>query len=191
MSEPYVARMSALEPACEWRITPDGLWLRKRTEPPVPAELVPWEIVTAVRLRDASSEARDLYVCEITLSTRHVHVIPSSSFVSFATFEQQGPAYRAFLRELHAFLPPRAPGCTFHRGDAPSMRIFHALMLLLGAAGLVFIVWIGTQSADGIEWSRLLLLVPLVLLGLAQFKANRSGTYDPRELPAEVMPGEQ
>lgn len=191
MSAPYVARMSALEPAREWRITPDGLLLRKLTEPPEPAELVPWEIVTAVRLRDSTTESRLLYVCELTLATRRVHTIPSSSYESFATFAEQGPAYRAFLRELHDVLPQRAPTCAFQRGDAPSMRVFNALMLLVGAAGLVFIIWIGLQSGDGIDWSRLLLLVPLILLGLAQFYANRSGTYDPRELPPEVLPGDR
>lgn len=189
---PYVTRYSAVEDTCEWRLTDEALELRTLAAEPRPPELVPWEFITQVRLREISSEARNLRVCELTLRNGRVLTIPDNSYVSFATFREQHAEFHAFLRQLHDRLAPRAPTCRFVRGDAPAWRAFNALMLLVGAAGLIFIVWLGRQSAGGISWATVVSLGLLLLVAGAQFGTSKERSYAPDRLPADFGgPSEQ
>lgn len=182
---PFVTRFSALEAPCEWRLVEDGLQLRTLGESPGLPDLVPWEFVTQVRLRDSSSGSRPLRVCELTLRNGRVLRVPSSSYESFATFRDDDRPFREFLQALHAELARRTPECRFVAGDDTGWRWFNALMLLVGLAGLAFIVWLGFQSADGIAWSRVIALGLLLLVAVAQFGANRPRPYSLTQLPEE------
>lgn len=184
----FTSRRSVLESAYEWTVTPDGLLRRELTEQPKPAELLPWEWFTEMRLRDRRSGQRgNLYECALRLVDGRELVIPSESYVSIATFDDRAAGYLAFVTELHAVLPERAPQCRFRRGNSAPMQALQALILLTALGGVAFIGWILWTSEAG-SWSSLLALLLLLPVAFGQFRANRGGTYDPHQPPPEVLP---
>lgn len=182
----YAFRPRAIGSGAVFRLTPHSLeWNIGGI-----AGRAAYPMITMVRLgfRPNNFGARR-FIAEIWPRNGSRVEIASASYRSLVATDDQGPAYRVFIEELHRRIAAAGADCRFEAGFAPwrwwpmaAVGVFTALALLYVAASTI-------TSADvtgGLLIAGFILLfgwqmVPLVL-------RNRPRSYDPRQIPPEVMP---
>ena len=116
--------------------------------------------------------------------------IASASNRSLVATEDHGPAYGAFIRELHRRIAAAGGECRFEAGVAAWRWWPMAAVGLATALGFGFIAFSAITGGD-LGASALILgligllgwqMVPLIL-------RNRPRRYDPRLIPGDVLPG--
>lgn len=115
--------------------------------------------------------------------------IASTSYRSMVAMDDQSPAFNAFMRELHRRIADSGADCSFAAGFAAWRWWPMAAVGVLTALALVY-VSIHTIAGGDLASGALVLgfivlftwqLLPLIL-------RNRPRTYDPRNIPDDVLP---
>ena len=115
--------------------------------------------------------------------------IASTSYRSMVAMDNQSPAFNAFMRELHRRIADSGADCSFAAGFAAWRWWPMAAVGVLTALALVY-VSIHTIAGGDLASGALVLgfivlftwqLLPLIL-------RNRPRTYDPRNIPDDVLP---
>ncbi|HEX5778049.1 MAG TPA: hypothetical protein VFY21_04350 [Xanthobacteraceae bacterium] len=115
--------------------------------------------------------------------------IVSASYKSPVAMEDQGPAYRAFIRELHKRVGESGGDCRFEAGFA-AWRWWP--MVAISAAAAVTIAYLAIQTVAAGNVNPVLLVVGFAALFAWQMwpliMRNRPERYDPRHIPDRVLP---
>jgi hypothetical protein len=116
--------------------------------------------------------------------------IASTSTRSLVASEDHGPAYNAFIRDLHERIARSGANCQFEAGYAAWRWWPMATVGAVTVLGLGYVILRAVVSGDFRTGS--LLLAMLGLLGwqmLPLVLRNRPRRYDPRYIPDDVLPG--
>lgn len=151
---------------------------------------VPYPMIATVRLgyRPSNFGSRR-YIAEIWPRKGAKLEIASASYKSPVALEDQGPAYRAFMGELHRRIAASGADCRFEAGFAPWRWWPMAALAAVTAAALIYV---GARTlASGDLSSTLLVAAFMVLFGWQMWPLvtrNRPQRYDPRHIPEQVLP---
>jgi hypothetical protein len=116
--------------------------------------------------------------------------IASTSSRSLVATEDQGPAYRAFVRELHRRIAAAGGECRFESGFA-AWRWWP--MAAIGVATVIGFAFITVRTIASADLAAAALM--LALLGLLGWQTaplilrNRPQRYEPGRIPDDVLPG--
>ncbi len=115
--------------------------------------------------------------------------IASASYKSPVAMEDQGPAYRAFILELHKRVGESGGDCRFEAGFA-AWRWWP--MVAISAAAAVTIVFLAIQTIAAGNMNPVLLIVGFAALFAWQMwpliTRNRPERYDFQHIPERVLP---
>jgi hypothetical protein len=115
--------------------------------------------------------------------------IASASYRSVVSMDDQGPAYNAFIEQLHRRLASAGGDCRFEAGF-PAWRWWPMLVVAI-VAGLA-LCYVAIQSVGSGDFSAAVLVAGFILLFVWQVAPlvwrNRPRRYDPRTIPPEVLP---
>jgi hypothetical protein len=115
--------------------------------------------------------------------------IASASYKSPVAMQDQGPAYRAFILELHKRVAESGGDCRFEAGFAV-WRWWP--MMAISAAAAVAIVYLAIQMIAAGNLNPVLLVVGFAALFTWQMwpliTRNRPERYDSRYIPERVLP---
>jgi hypothetical protein len=150
----------------------------------------PYPMIARVRLgyRPSNFGGRR-YVAEIWPRNSAKIEVASSSFKSMVAMEDQGPAYRSFVTELHRRIATSGGDCRFEAGFA-AWRWYP--MVAISAAAAVALVYLAVTTFANGEFSAGLLV--LAFIGLFAWQMgplilrNQPRRYDPLHIPAQVLP---
>jgi hypothetical protein len=151
---------------------------------------VPYPMIAMVRLGFRPSNfGNRRYIAEIWPRKGSKFEIASASYKSMVSMEDQGPAYRAFIGELHQRIAASGGDCRFEAGFA-AWRWWPMVAVSLATA--IALVYVGvTTFANGDSGASLLVAA---FMGLFAWQIwplisrNRPGRYDPRHIPEHVLP---
>ena len=115
--------------------------------------------------------------------------LASSSYKSVVLMEEQGPAYNAFVRELHRRIVDARGDCRFDGGFA-AWRWWP--MAAVGVGGTLGLAYFALQTLASGDWSGMLLVAAFTALFVWQVgplvTRNRPRSYDPRQIPEDLLP---
>jgi hypothetical protein len=115
--------------------------------------------------------------------------IASASYKSMVSMEDQGPAYRAFIGELHRRIAESGGDCRFEAGFAAWRWWPMAAIALATAVALVYVAV--TTLANGDNGAALLIIGFMGLFSWQMWpliSRNRPERYDPHHIPEQVLP---
>lgn len=118
-------------------------------------------------------------------------LIGSASRTSLTAVSDQGPAYAAFVRALHARLAEAGRDVSYRAGYAPWRWWLMTALAVIAVLGLVAVVM--ATLLTGAWLVAAVLLVLLLFMGepmANQLVRNRPGSYRPDALPSRLMPKE-
>lgn len=183
----YHARLNVLESEHTYRLAPDALVIDHGDG--APPEVVRFEDVSQVRLRYFPTRfQRNRFECVLTVPYRGQFRIGSEFCRGVMDFEDRGPEYRAFVRELCPRLADQGGGTRFLSGR-PVWALIAESSFLLAMVALLAVALVLVGGLFGLlPWMRVgLLAVSLPLLWL-YYRRNRPGTFAPRDIPADLLP---
>jgi hypothetical protein len=150
----------------------------------------PYPMIGRVRLgyRPTNFGARR-FMAEIWPRNSAKIEIASSSYKSIAAMEDQGPAYRDFIAELHRRIAAAESDCRFEAGFA-AWR-WYPMMAVTAVAAAALIYLAVTTFANG-EFAAGVLVLAFIGLFAWQMAPlilrNRPQSYDPLRIPDQVLP---
>ncbi|MEQ1755796.1 MAG: hypothetical protein ABL973_16865 [Micropepsaceae bacterium] len=171
-------------------LQPEGIQVSRQGQP---RALLSWAKIGRVRLSYEPSRYQDsLYLCRIYAKghSRPFVAISSTSYRSILNFEENLPAYRALVLDLHKRLLAQNTGIAFQAGVSRFSFWANAILVTVTAISFaVFLLTIGQEVTWGwLAWTKLAVAMSLVPLTWAWFKANRPRPYDPHAIPPELLP---
>lgn len=125
----------------------------------------------------------DAYLCTIKSNEGGELILSSQHYKGIASFEDRAKDYSEFVRALHADLAQHK--VLFSKGL--NSFSYWGSMLAFILVGLV-IALIGLTALFPYGIFTLLVLVYLFFRLKKHFKINKPGVYDPKEIPAELLP---
>jgi hypothetical protein len=125
----------------------------------------------------------DAYLCtlkskngkEITLSSQH--------FAGFASFENRDATYKPFIEELHMRL------AKFPIEFSKGINVFIywlSMVFFIGAGAVILLISLFALIPYGIF--TIAVMIFLFFRLRKHFKKNKSGKYDPKQIPVELLP---
>jgi hypothetical protein len=115
--------------------------------------------------------------------------IASASYKSMVSMEDQGPAYRAFIGELHRRIAESGGDCRFEAGFA-AWRWWP--MVAVAAATAVALVYVAATTIASGDFGAAALIVGFMGLFAWQMWPliwrNRPMRYGPNQIPEQVLP---
>jgi hypothetical protein len=186
----YTYRRSYFEKTKTIAVEGDLLTVTEEGKPPISA---PLKDIVRVRIAYEPTRAQDtLYTLHLWKRghSKPMAIVHSASFRGFMSFEDQGPAYREFAKELHEKLRS-ARGATVFEAGVGAVKywlntIFMFAMLALMA---VVLLTIGQEIEwGGLIYVKLTIIAAMLPLGVAWVLRNRPRPYDPAHIPPELMP---
>jgi hypothetical protein len=151
---------------------------------------VAYPMITMVRLgfRPNNFGARR-FIAEIWSSNGSKVEIASSSYRSLVATDDQGPAYRTFIEELHRRIAASGGECRFEAGFAAWRWWPMAAVGIFTAGALLYVAASTIRTAD---MTGGLLIAGFILLFAWQMTPlilrNFPRRYDPQHIPPDVMP---
>jgi hypothetical protein len=150
----------------------------------------PYPMIKRVRLgyRPTNFGARR-FMAEIWPRNSAKIEIASASYKSIAAMEDQGPAYRVFIAELHRRIAASGGDCRFEAGFA-AWRWYP--MVAISAAAAAALVYLAVSTFANGEFAAGVLVV--VFIGLFAWQMgplilrNRPQRYNPAHIPEQVLP---
>lgn len=109
-------------------------------------------------------------------------------YLGIADFEDRSQPYRDFITTLHARIIANQPSCIYSSGSSPAGYWLNAIflggiMLLLLALGILMFT-----SIPMISIVKLAIFAFFLPRAWSWFKKNKPRRYDPRQIPADVLP---
>lgn len=151
---------------------------------------IAYPMIAAIRLGYRPSNlGSSRFIAEIRPRSGAKIEIASASYKSPVAMEDQGPAYRAFILELHKRVAESGGDCRFEAGFA-MWRWWP--MVAISAAAAIAIVYLAIQTIAAGNMNPVLLVVGFAALFAWQMwpliNRNRPERYDPRHIPERVLP---
>lgn len=185
----YQARLNVLEGERTYRLAPEALVIDHGDG--APPEVVRFEDISQVRLRYFPTRAQwNRFECRVTIPFRGELRIGSQHYRGVMDFEDRGPQYRTFVRELCRRLADAGAPTRFLTGPPVGVLLAEGVFLLVMLALLAAILVVVGGVVGLLPWIRLAVLVLFVPLLWLYFRRNRPGSFDPRDIPALFLPPE-
>lgn len=183
----YRCRSGVLERETTWTLTGDAL---ERGEANAPPQRLPYGDIAEVRLiYDPTRFDTQRHRCTITGANRRRATITSTSYLSVGEFEDRGPAYAAFIRELIRRIAVVTPRCRFRAGKRPwvffAEHLFLLAMLLLLVAVLAMV---GEWSLPTLVSVKLAVIAGYLPIAYQYAKRNWPRAFTAGQVPPEVLP---
>lgn len=192
MSEPLPVRATYFEKPRTCRIDGGRLIVTPVVQPggPLPAPVViPLADVVAVRLSHYPARFQfNRFRCTVTTRAGATHTISNTFWAGPITEKDFSAEYRAFVTALCRSVATASPEARFLRGRARATLIVENGVLALLFAALIG-VWVWLRP--GLRWFQILnlaLIIAYAPLAVLSWRKNRSGVFDPRAVPPEIMP---
>jgi hypothetical protein len=150
----------------------------------------PYPMIAMVRLGYRPSNfGNRRFIAEIWPRKGAKLEIASASYKSMVSMEDQGPAYRAFIGELHWRIAASGGDCRFEAGFA-AWRWWP--MVAVAAATAVALVYVAATTVANGDFGASALIVGFMGLFVWQMwpliSRNRPMRYDPDHIPEQVLP---
>ena len=185
----YRARLNVLEGERTYRLAPEALVIDHGDG--APPEVVRFEDVSEVRLRYFPTRSQwNRFECLLTAPGRRWFRIGSEYYRGVMHFEDRGPEYRAFVRELCLRVADAGAPTRFVTGRPMWVLMAESAFLLsmVGFLAAILVLVGGVVGAlPGMRIGLLMVSIPLLWL---YFRRNRPGSFDPRDVPALFLPPE-
>lgn len=184
----YTFRKSVLTQPETWSVTPFGL---DYTIDGVTHFDCPYQDISSVRLKYQPSRAKtNNYVCEIEFFPPKTLIvkIPSISYVSFANFEDKGPAYSSFVKDLLTEIAKINPKCKFYSGKKMSAFILENAFTLVAVILLFWLFTIMGEAITGLIAVKVILIIYYLYFIIKGFIINKPGYFDPNAISSKVLP---
>lgn len=182
----YAYKPRLMGPAYEFSLAKDGLdW----TIGPRSGR-VSYPMIRRIRLGyKPTNMANARFMAEVWPLNAPKLTLFSVSARTIIDITNQGDDYTRFIRELHRRVNAANPGCKFEAGF-PAWRWWPSL--ILGVASLFAIFYIVVQGLLGGQYLIATMVAFIGVWFLWQIwhivMRNRPGTYDPQNLPAQILP---
>lgn len=183
----YGTRNDAFSPSVTYSLESDRLLCHEAGKPPRAFAL---SDVREVQLDFAPTRfERRRYRCGLCLRNGARIEFFNRTYRGVADFQDTSAEYAAFVRALHEALARQNTGCQFVAGVSASRYVVNLLALIF--AGLAVVAAAVFFVLVGLVW--IVLFKVLVILfflptGLRWLRRNQPRRYDPRAIPAEVLP---
>jgi hypothetical protein len=146
--------------------------------------------IAEVRLAYAPSRlARNRYRTQVIFRAGGMTEFANMSYAGFANFEDRSDGYVAFVRELHRRLAaiPRQPA--YRKGSSVAGYLGSILITVLVFAGLVVAaLMLFSWGGPWIAIVKIAIILSFIPTLLRYLRRAAPGTYDPRDLPADMLP---
>jgi hypothetical protein len=151
---------------------------------------VAYPMIKAVRIGYRPSNfGSSRYIAEIWPRNGAKLEIASASYSSMVAMEDQSPAFNVFMRELNRRIADSGAECTFEAGFA-AWRWWP--MAAVGALTALALVYVGVHTMTNGDLASGALVLGFIVLFMWQLMPlilrNRPRPYDPRNMPANVLP---
>lgn len=181
----YSVRRHAFEKERRWSLDDTGLaWQAEDA-----SGRLDFAAIAAIRLQYGATRADFArYNCHVT-GRSGAYTIVSTHFDSLGSFSDRRETYAPFVRALVARAAAANPQCRFHAGVGPAQ--FWLTVLFLFAALAIVAVAALSLGIPPLWYLYLKIAVIAVLLPVAfvWIKRNRPRRFDPKAIPADVLPG--
>ncbi len=183
----YSFRKSALSDEETYRLENDALvWGANDTT----SNHWPLRDITTVNLRfDPTRFSRERYKIVLHNKSGKKLTLSNMSYAGVGDFESRSPAYKTFVRALHAALAQATPSPRFFGGVSQTAYVFYWLLTIL--TGVLVIVASFAFIAVGLS---LLIIVKLLLIAfyfptlIAFMKRAKPFKYQPDHIPKNLLP---
>jgi len=185
----YRARLNVLEGERTYRLAPEALVIDYGDG--APPEVVRFEDISQLRLRYFPTRSQwNRFECLLTVPGRGRFKIANQRYRGVMDFEDRGPEYRAFVRELCLRVADAGAPTRFLTGRPMWVLLAESAFLaaMLALLGVMLVVVGGVIGA--LPFVRLVLLAAFLPLLWFYFRRNRPGSFDPRDVPALFLPPE-
>lgn len=181
----YQVRAHLLDKPRTFRLTEHELEIEEEGAPPQRLEL---SSISEIRLRFQPTKAQsNRYQCELITSNKKVRFV-SMHFRGLLDFEDRGPEYSLFCRELCARVAKRNPAVRCVGGLGPILFYVSLTLTVLLLGGFMIFLAAFWDAVHGLHFVRIMMLIFLVILTVKYFIGNRPRIFDPTLLPADALP---
>ncbi len=181
----YEARITLFDKVSIYRI--DATSLRINSEQG--EQVIPLTDIAQVRCQFFPTRVqRNRYETLLTLRSGAPIKITNQFYKGVADFEDRSTAYSGFIRALHHRLAEQNPHCVYNAGTTPAKFWLYAIFLvgiLLLLIGLGIVLLFTIPPVAIVKFIIILFYIPTCW---RWFKRNKPRTYDPRDIPQDVMP---
>lgn len=183
----YRVRNHAFVAERTYRLTEDALTWQEDGKP---LDGVFYDKISEVRLAYAPTRvSRNRYRTQVIFREGGMAEFFNTTYVGLADLPEQNAQYIAFLTGLHEVLATKGKDVRYRQGNSMAayvgnwlLMIFIAAMLVLAA--LLLFTWGGTWMVV-VKLAIIAFFIPTLI---RYMKNAKPGDYDPRALPADVLP---
>lgn len=180
----YTHKLNAFKPTTTWEVVEDGLvWTDSRGA----AGAIPWTKIKNVRLRMEPSKAESRRI-GLHVYTPKDHAITNIDYRGPLIFNVQREGFRDFVTAFHKGFPPTTK-TIFHSGSTYAAYIGNILISLALFAFIFFLAPLlsltGIPSAGSVV--RIITIIILIPILLSMLIKNKPSTYDPRDIPMDML----
>ena len=146
--------------------------------------------IREIKLTYAPSRTRHRrYQMKVLWKAAPMNIVLNESYESVASFSHDDAGYRSFVEDLHAALAEIGSKARFRSGSTwPAYLGMGAFLLtVFGFLAFVMPLMLKGYGSSG-NWFRLLLIAVLLPTLALYFYRNRPASYDPANLPQDVLP---
>jgi hypothetical protein len=185
----YRARLNVLEGERTYRLAPEALVIDYGDG--APPEVLRYEDISQLRLRYFPTRSQwNRFECLLTGPGRGRFRIGSEYYRGVMHFEDRGPEYREFVRELCLRLADAGAPTRFLTGRPIWVLLAESAFLMSMVALLAVALILVGGVVGALPGIRLVLLAASLPLLWFYFRRNRPGSFDPRDVPALFLPPE-
>lgn len=181
----YQVRAHLLVKPRTFRLSEHELEIEEEGAPPQRIEL---SSISEIRLRFQPTKGQsNRYECELSAAGNKLRFV-SLHFRGLLDFEDRGPQYSLFCRELCARTVKRNPALRCVGGHGPVLfyaGLIFGILMLGGFVAFLVAFW---EAVSAFHFLRIMMLIFLVFLLVKYFIGNRPRSFDPTTLPADALP---
>ncbi len=181
----YSFQAGAVSPKLILTTSTEGLLVIENLKPRV----IPWAKFRRVQLGfDPTRFDKNRYRCRLFMEDGAVLTIFSTTFKSLGNFEAQDVEYFKFIEALHDHLQRYGSGVAFGGGVGGARYTLNAIAAVFGFVVFSLVLLIGGLAAGPLFFIPLILWIFLARAVWKWFAINRGEAYDPRKIPAKLLP---
>ncbi|MAX27252.1 MAG: hypothetical protein CMJ19_22375 [Phycisphaeraceae bacterium] len=188
-SEPltYTYRQSILTKPWTFTLTNDAMSFQEEGRPAV---LVAYSQIKQVKPKfDPTRVQRNRHVFDVHLNNGRTYKIASMTYKGINDFEDQAEQYTLFIKAFHERLANANTTVTYRKGisglgyvASVGMLVFLFLLLIVAIGFMV------TGTFNMIILAKFVLLLFFIPTLIRYLKKNKPSTYDPHNLPQDMLP---
>lgn len=183
----YTYRQSILTKPWTFSLTDDALSFQEDQRPAI---VIPYSQIKQVKPKfDPTRVQLNRHVIDVQLTNGRSYKIASMSYQGISDFTDQAAQYSRFIKAFHERLAHANQTLQYKKGISQlgyvasvGMLVF-LILLLIVAVGFIL-----TGTVNAVILIKFVLLIIFIPTLLKYIRRNKPGTYDPLDLPEDVLP---